>query len=94
MSEQFGPMSVGLLMLMIAGVVELAKTIHSEGVKWPMVLSASLGVVMGMFYQLAQAAPTDLSGWLQVVVYSALLGVTVSGVYDLSKKAGLAIWRK
>lgn len=91
MLDQFGEFSIPLIMATIAGVVELAKTVQKEGLKWPMLLSAGLGLALGMLYQLAQAVPTGLAGWLQAGVYSALLGLAVSGFYDLSKQAGQAL---
>ena len=88
--ESLGTYNIGLIMAMIAGVVELAKTIEREGVKWPMLLSAGLGVVLGWLYQLSIAVPHGLAGWLQTGVYALLLGLAVSGFYDRAKQAGRA----
>lgn len=91
MTDIFGTMGLALIMAMIAGIVELAKTIQVDGVKWPMVLSAVLGLVFGLLYQLSQTIPNDFAGWLTVVIYSVCLGLAVSGFYDLARKAGVAL---
>jgi flagellar biosynthesis protein FliR len=89
-SDMFGALSPFLLWGMILGLVELSKKFGLQG-NWLIVESSLLGLFFGMVYQLSIAIPDNAFSWLGVVVYSILFGLSVSGFYDLGKRAGNAL---
>ena len=89
MVEMFGELSPILMWGMILGLVELFKKFGLQG-NWCIVVSALLGLIFGTLYQLSYAIPANTAAWLGLAVYSILFGLSVSGFYDLAKRAGNA----
>lgn len=92
MNEVFGEVSPVLVMAMVMGLVEFAKKVGVNG-KGSMGLSMGLGVAFGVGYQVAEAgsssgglAAVSPAGWFGMAVFGLLMGLAVSGLYDLGKK--------
>lgn len=90
MEQLFGPVTPGLIIVVIAGLVEISKKVKNrEPVAWELVLSAVLGVLFGGGWYVAQqaeAGPLSLLIWIGGVVYGLLVGLSVSGLYDIVRK--------
>ena len=72
------------LILLIVGLVQFAKNLGLRGNNLR-ILSAALGLALGVAYQLSKRFPTDFGGWLAVIVYGLALGVTASGLVDTAR---------
>lgn len=93
MSDMFGVLSPILLWGMILGLVEFSKKFGVSG-NWLVVEAALLGLLFGTIYQLGLGMPTRWIEWFSIIVYSILFGLSVSGFYDLGKRAGQALLEK
>ncbi len=93
MVEMFGELSPILMWGMILGLVEFAKKFGLQG-NGCVVMSAVLGLFFGTIFQLSIAIPQSPLEWLAITVYSLLFGLSVSGFYDLAKRAGAAVVNK
>lgn len=69
------------LMLLIVGLVQFISEMGISG-KALRVVSAVIGLGMGIAYQMSQSVPVDFSGWFGAVLYGLALGVTASGLVD------------
>jgi len=75
------------LVLLVMGLVEFSKKFGAKDLVCD-ALSMGLGLVFGFLYQLSTVGmPTDLTGWLGVVVYGLGLGLTTSGLWSVGTKA-------
>ena len=81
-----GDASVGgiPLLVVIFGLVEFAKRLRVTGDALTM-LSAGLGILFGVLYQLAQLYPA-LVPWLGILIYGLAMGLAASGIYDFAKQ--------
>jgi hypothetical protein len=77
-------LSVPVILLMIAGLVELAKRFGVEG-RPSLLLSWGLGVVFGGLFLLQGMYP-EISIWVNLVVYCLTFGLVASGLYDLAQR--------
>jgi hypothetical protein len=84
MMETFGPVTVGLLLLMIAGIVETLKQFGVTG-RWSLLASIVLGFLLALVFQLGELFP-QISIWVQIVVYAVCFGLTAGGLFDLGKR--------
>lgn len=71
-------------LIIVFGLVEFAKKFGLEG-KVLTGLSMAIGVVMGMFYQLAQRNQL-VAEWFEMVVFGLAVGLAASGIYDFINK--------
>jgi hypothetical protein len=83
MSTLFGPLTPLVLLAMIAGLVQFAKSFEIQG-KALTALSLALGVVLAIGYQVAEMYAA--MQWFTIVVYGVLFGLTAAGLYDLGKQ--------
>jgi len=73
------------LMPLIFGLVEFIKARGVSGTPLT-VISAALGVLGGVVYQISTAGvPVDFSGWLYVAAFGLFVGLSTSGVYKFLK---------
>ena len=72
------------LVFVIGGLVEFAKKFNLKGEACT-ALSLGLGVVFGIAYQLQAGMPADFAGWFGAVLYGLALGITTSGLYDITR---------
>jgi len=78
------PLTVLVLIAIIAGIVESAKQFGVNG-KASLGLSLGLGVVLGILFELQYMYP-DITPWLKVVVGGLVTALAASGLYDLGKR--------
>lgn len=69
------------LIALVFGLVEFFKSVFDLEGKKVTLLSAALGLVLSVPYQLTQAIPTDFPGWFSVVVIGLAFGLAASGFY-------------
>ncbi len=72
------------LVLVVIGLVEWVKRFGVAG-KALNAASMAVGVVLGVAYQYAQAAPVGFGDWFTAVVFGLALGLVASGIYDAAK---------
>lgn len=72
------------LIPLIIGLVAFAKSMGLAG-KGLRVLSACLGLALGIGYQLSLAFPVTYAEWFGLVVYGLGLGVVASGLVDTAR---------
>lgn len=84
MNNYFGEVNPVLLLTMIVGITEFAKKLGVQG-NWTLVVSALLGVILGVLYQAAQVY-TGMVPIFNIVVYGVLFGLTASGLIDAGRK--------
>jgi len=72
------------LLVVVLGVVQFIKGFGLAGnaVK---LLSLSVGLLLGIGYQLSVTVPVDFAGWFSVSVFGLGLGLVASGIYDAAK---------
>lgn len=68
------------LMALVFGLVEFSKKLGVQG-RALTILSACLGVVTGLGFQLAAEYPAA-GRWIGIAVFSLAVGLAASGVYD------------
>lgn len=73
------------LLLVVIGLVQFVKGFGFKG-NGIRALSAGVGLVLGIGYQLSLAIPVDFAGWFAAVVFGLGLGIVASGVYDAANK--------
>ena len=81
---QYAGASVFLMSIIMALVTYWGK-LGITG-KWQLVSSLSTGLVIGGGFMWIELAPTNVAGWVAVVIYGLLLGLTASGVYEVGKE--------
>ena len=69
------------LITLVFGLVEFFKSVFSMEGKPVTVLSACLGVVTAVAFQLKTGIPVDYAAWLEVVVVGLAFGLAASGFY-------------
>lgn len=69
------------LMALVFGLVEFLKDVLSLEGKKVTLISAALGLILSVPYQLSQAIPVDFAGWFSVVVIGVAFGLAASGFY-------------
>jgi hypothetical protein len=69
------------LMALVFGLVEFLKDVFSLEGKKVTLLSAVLGLVLSVPYQLSQAIPTNYTGWFTIGVVGVAFGLAASGFY-------------
>lgn len=74
------------LIFVVMGLVELTKAFGASG-KLLTGLSAFIGLVIGVLYQLSLGVPATFAGWFGAGVYGLALGITASGVYNAVRNA-------
>lgn len=74
------------LIPVVLGLVQFAKKLGVSG-NMLTAISAVLGVAFGCLYQIGQLYP-EAQVWINVVVYGLAIGLSTSGLYDLSKTYG------
>jgi len=86
--EQFFESAVVAGIPLLAVVIGLVQFIKGFGIKgnWVRGLSAGVGLVLGVCYQVSLALPADFAGWFAAVVFGLALGVIASGIYDAANK--------
>lgn len=72
------------LLLVTLGLVQYIKGFGLSG-NSVRGLSAAVGLVLGIGYQLSVSMPADFGGWFAVVVFGLGLGLVASGVYDAAQ---------
>lgn len=84
MAEIFGDFGAGLVVMVVLGLVELAKGLGLQG-KQLTLLAMAIGCVVGTLFEVSAQFPAALP-WVRAGVYGLLLGLTASGLYDLAKR--------
>lgn len=84
MIDLFGELNPLLVIVMVIGLVELAKKLGVDGNK-SLTLSMVIGVAFGVAYQLAEMYPA-VYPWFGMVVFGLLTGLAASGLYDVGKR--------
>ena len=69
------------LITLVFGLVEFFKSVFSMEGKPVTVMSAGIGVVLSVAYQLSVAVPATYMGWLEIVVIGIAFGLAASGFY-------------
>jgi len=69
------------LMALVFGLVEFLKSVFSLEGKTVTVLSAVIGLVLAVPYQLYASVPTTFAGWMEVSVVGLVVGLATSGFY-------------
>ncbi len=90
MEKYFGPISPVLLLMMIAGLVQMGKKLGLQGTG-NMFLSMGLGVGFGVLFQVMEMAPGVFTTWARVGIYGIVFGLAASGLYDVGKKMAAAV---
>lgn len=72
------------LVAVVIGLVEWFKRFGIGG-NALMLVSMSIGLILGGAYQYAVNPPADFADWLGLVVYGLMLGLVASGIYDAFK---------
>lgn len=82
----FSDLTVGgiSLIFIVIGLVEFSKNFGLSG-NWLILLSAVLGLVLGVGYKLASGIPVDFNGWFTIIVFGLACGLSATGLYDYSK---------
>ena len=81
MEDIFGPVTIGLILASIMGLVEFGKQFGLEG-KGAALAALVGGVVLGVLYQ------ANLGPIFDIVIYGILLGLSASGFYTIAKRIG------
>lgn len=81
----YAQVSVFLLPI-VMGLVTLYGKFGVSG-KWQLASSLLTGFVLGGGIMYVETKPVTVEGWVAVVLYGLLLGLTASGVYDVVKVA-------
>jgi len=86
MMFSFSDLTVGgiSLVLVVIGLVEFSKKFGLSG-NWLILLSAILGLVLGVGYKLTSGFPVDFTGWFTVIIFGLACGLSATGLYDYSK---------
>ena len=73
------------LLLVVIGLVQFIKGfgVKGNGVR---ALSAGIGLLLGVGYQISLALPVDFAGWFAAIVFGLGLGIVASGIYDAANK--------
>ena len=74
------------LILVVMGLVELAKSFGAEG-KILSLISFGIGLVLGIAYQVSLGMPVGFTGWFGAVVFGLALGLVACKVYDAIRSA-------
>jgi len=74
------------LTIVVLVLVELFKGLGLSG-KSLTVTSFSIGLVLGIAYQLSIELPVNFAGWFGAIVFGLALGGLASGSYDAVKSA-------
>jgi len=74
------------LILVVMGLVELAKSFGAEG-KILTLISFAIGLVLGIAYQISLGMPVGFAGWFGSVVFGLALGLVACKVYDAIRSA-------
>ena len=72
------------ILLLIIGLVEFIRQMGLSG-KPLRAVSAGLGLLFGLLYQVSLGVPADFAGWFGAVVFGLGLGVAASGVVDVAR---------
>lgn len=73
------------LVFVIVGLVQFIAEMGVSG-KWLKGISAGIGLVIGVAYQLSSSGmPVDFAGWMGAVIFGLALGVTASGLVDQAR---------
>lgn len=72
------------LVLLIIGLVQFLKEMGIGGQALRAV-SAGIGLVLGLLYQISLGVPGDFAGWFGAVIYGLGLGITASGLIDVAR---------
>lgn len=83
--KTYAQVSIFLLPI-VMGLVTLYGKFGVSG-KWQLVSSLVTGFVLGGGIMYVETKPVTVEGWMAVVIYGILLGLTASGVYDVLKVA-------
>lgn len=86
MEELFGPLTPGLVLLMIVSLVEFLKRMGLQG-NWSMIASLLLGVGLGVLFQLAEIYPAMAMPY-RIAIYGLVMGLSACGLYDVGKRIG------
>ena len=74
------------LVLVVMGLVELAKSFGAEG-RLLTVISFLIGLVLGVLYQVSLGVPIGFTGWFAAVIFGLALGLVACKVYDAIRNA-------
>lgn len=76
------------LALVVMGLVEWVKALGVGG-RTLTILSLTIGLILGIAYQVSIELPTDFVGWFGAVIFGLALGLMASKVYDAIHSASM-----